>query len=70
MNQCSMILRYSLAWIPMVFIAVLNGAARDLGYGKHLSELRSHQVSTIGAGPPGVGTMPGILSPARQSAED
>lgn len=44
-----MILRYTLAWIPMVFIAILNGAARDLGYGKHLSELRSHQISTITA---------------------
>lgn len=44
-----MILRYILAWIPMVFIAILNGAIRDLGYGKHVPELRAHQISTITA---------------------
>jgi ATP adenylyltransferase/5',5'''-P-1,P-4-tetraphosphate phosphorylase II len=44
-----MILRYILAWIPMVFIAILNGAIRDLGYGKRLPELRAHQISTITA---------------------
>lgn len=44
-----MILRYTLAWIPMVFIAILNGAARDLIYGKHIPELRAHQISTISA---------------------
>jgi hypothetical protein len=44
-----MILRYTLAWVPMVFIAIMNGVLRDLGYGKHLSELRSHQVSTVTA---------------------
>jgi len=42
-----MILRYTLAWVPMVFIAIINGTVRDLGYGKHLSELRAHQVSTV-----------------------
>jgi hypothetical protein len=44
-----MILRYLLAWVPMVFIAIVNGAIRELGYGKYLSELRAHQVSTITA---------------------
>ena len=44
-----MILRFTLAWIPMVFIAILNGAVRDLGYGKRMSELQSHQISTITA---------------------
>ncbi len=39
--------RYALAWVPMVIIAVANGAARDLVYGKRLSELRAHQVSTV-----------------------
>ena len=42
-----MILRYILAWIPMVFIGILNGIVREVTYGKYLSELRSHQVSTI-----------------------
>ena len=30
----------------MVLIAILNGAARDLLYGKKMTELRAHQVST------------------------
>ena len=42
-----MILRYLLAWFPMVLIAILNGAARDLVYGKRMSELRAHQISTV-----------------------
>lgn len=42
-----MILRYILAWIPMVFIGIINGMVREITYGKYLSELRAHQVSTI-----------------------
>jgi hypothetical protein len=42
-------LRYILLWIPMVFIAIANGAARDLGYGKHTGELPAHQISTVTA---------------------
>ncbi|NJR62243.1 MAG: hypothetical protein HC769_27535 [Cyanobacteria bacterium CRU_2_1] len=42
-----MILRYVLAWIPMVFIGIINGAIREATYGKPLSELRAHQVSTM-----------------------
>jgi hypothetical protein len=38
--------KYVLAWIPMVFIAIANGAIREGWYGKHLSELQAHQVST------------------------
>jgi hypothetical protein len=30
----------------MVFIAIANGALREGWYGKHLSELQTHQVST------------------------
>jgi hypothetical protein len=41
-----MILRYLLAWIPMVFIGILNGIVREITYGKFLSELRAHQLST------------------------
>lgn len=41
-----MILRYVLAWIPMIPIAIINGIVREFGYSKYLSELRSHQVST------------------------
>ena len=42
-----MILRYVLAWIPMMFIGIINGTLREVTYGKMLSELRAHQVSTI-----------------------
>ncbi len=31
----------------MLFIAIINGAMRDGWYGKHMSELRAHQVSTL-----------------------
>ena len=30
----------------MVFIAIINGAIREGWYGKHLSELHAHQLST------------------------
>ena len=39
--------KYVLAWIPMVFIAIANGAIREGWYGKHVSELQAHQVSTV-----------------------
>jgi hypothetical protein len=39
-------LKYILLWLPMVPIAVANGAARQLWYGKHMAELTAHQVST------------------------
>ncbi|MBD0344472.1 MAG: hypothetical protein ICV63_06485 [Coleofasciculus sp. Co-bin14] len=42
-----MILRYILAWIPMIFIGIINGIVREVTYGKYLNELRAHQVSTI-----------------------
>jgi hypothetical protein len=38
--------KYVLAWMPMVFIAIINGAIREGWYGKHLSELQAHQLST------------------------
>lgn len=33
----------------MVLIAIVNGMLRDLWYGKQLSELRAHQVSSVSA---------------------
>jgi hypothetical protein len=42
-----MILKYTIAWIPMVLIAVANGALRQLGYGRLLSELSAHQLSCL-----------------------
>ena len=39
--------KYVLAWIPMVVIAIINGAIREGWYGKHMSELQAHQISTV-----------------------
>lgn len=36
-----------LAWIPVVLIGIVNGIARVSTYGKRMSELRAHQVSTL-----------------------
>jgi hypothetical protein len=33
----------------MVFIAIANGAARDLGYGREMGALAAHQISTLTA---------------------
>jgi len=41
--------KYVLAWFPMVAIAIANGALREASYGKHLSELTAHQLSTLTA---------------------
>jgi hypothetical protein len=40
---------YALAWLPLVPIAIANGVLREKGYGKRMSELRAHQVSTAAA---------------------
>ena len=37
------------AWLVMLLVAVGNGVARDLTYGRHLMELQAHQVSTATA---------------------
>jgi hypothetical protein len=42
-----MILRYVLAWFPMVLLAIANGVIRVSTYGKYMSELRAHQLSTV-----------------------
>jgi hypothetical protein len=36
-----------LLWIPMVFIGIANGVIRQAGYGRLMSELRAHQLSTL-----------------------
>jgi hypothetical protein len=38
---------YILAWIPMLVIAVANGALRQLIFAKVMSEPRAHQLSTL-----------------------
>ena len=37
---------YLAAWLPMVPIAIFNGAMRQGWYGHHMTELTAHQVST------------------------
>jgi len=44
-----MVLKYTIAWIPMVFIAITNGALRQYGYGRWMKELSAHQVSSLTA---------------------
>lgn len=39
--------KYILAWLPLLAIAVLNGGLRKAVYGRFLSELAAHQVSTV-----------------------
>lgn len=39
--------KYFAFWFVMLFIAIASGALRDLAYGKNLSELLSHQLSTL-----------------------
>jgi hypothetical protein len=40
-------LKYVLAWLPLVIIAMANGALREGFYGRYISELRAHQISTV-----------------------
>jgi hypothetical protein len=40
-----MIWKYTLAWIPMILIAIANGTLRQFGYGPFVSELTAHQIS-------------------------
>jgi hypothetical protein len=42
-----MILKYFLAWFPMVLIGILNGVFRQAGYARFMGELTAHQVSTF-----------------------
>ncbi len=42
-----MLINYTLAWLPMVLIAILNGVLRQAWYAKFMSELRAHQISTF-----------------------
>lgn len=39
--------KYVLAWIPMLVIAVANGALRQLIFSKVMSEPHAHQLSTL-----------------------
>ena len=38
---------YLLAWFGMVILAIANGVIREKTYGKSVSELTAHQISTL-----------------------
>jgi hypothetical protein len=42
-----MIVKYLIAWIPMVLLAIVNGVVRETTYGTAMPELRAHQLSTL-----------------------
>jgi hypothetical protein len=42
-----MIPRYLLFWLLLAFVAVGNGILRQATYGRYMSELAAHQVSTV-----------------------
>jgi hypothetical protein len=42
-----MIWKYAIAWLPMPLIGIINGSIRQFGYGKFMSELTAHQISTF-----------------------
>ena len=44
-----MVLKYTTAWIPMVFIAITNGVLRQYVYGRWMKELSAHQLSSLTA---------------------
>lgn len=42
-------MRWAVAWVPLVFIMIINGVAREKLYGPRLTELQAHQASTVTA---------------------
>lgn len=42
-----MIARYLAFWLILAVVAIANGGLRQAGYGRHLSELAAHQLSTV-----------------------
>jgi hypothetical protein len=41
------LIRYVIAWVPMLIIAIANGALRQLTFGRVMSEIHAHQFSTV-----------------------
>ena len=46
-TEVRMILHYTVSWIGMVIVAIMNGVIRDAVYRKSLSDLTAHQISTF-----------------------
>lgn len=40
-------IRYLVGWFVLLAVAMVNGALRELTYGKHVSELLAHQLSCL-----------------------
>ncbi len=40
-------LKYFLAWVPMLLLAIANGALREWVFRKYVGELAAHQLSTF-----------------------
>jgi hypothetical protein len=40
-------MRYVIAWVPLLVVAVVNGVLREATYANVLPELRAHQLSTL-----------------------
>lgn len=40
---------YTIAWFVLLVVAILNGVIRNHTYGKAVSELTAHQISTVSA---------------------
>jgi len=41
------VLIYTASWLGMVILAIINGVIRENEYGKFMSELTAHQLSTL-----------------------
>ena len=44
-----MLTRYILVWFLLAIVAIMNGVLRQITYGRTVSELAAHQISTITA---------------------
>ena len=42
-----MLLKYTVSWVGMVIIAIMNGVIRDALYARFLDDLTAHQISTF-----------------------
>lgn len=47
MSDWMTILKYTIAWLFLVIIGILNGAIRTIVYGPIMSELTAHQISSV-----------------------
>ena len=43
----AIVFKYTVAWIGLVVLAIINGAIREKGYGARIGELHAHQLSTL-----------------------